>query len=354
MSRSARAAGSASPVRRATVTAPANIAFVKYWGARDLARAVPVNPSISMTLARCVSRTSVERLDGAGADEVWLAAGPAEVGAAAAAPIDPGEAFRRRVTAHLGELRRRLGVEGQRYRVTTANSFPAAAGIASSASGFAALAVAVAAVAGRQAAPEELSALARASGSGSASRSVLGGYVEWPAPGSPEDDPRAVQLAPADHWDLRDVIAVVESGAKEVSSLDGHRRAASSPHFARRLELLPERLRRVRRAIAERDVHALGETIEEEAIELHLVAMSSHPPVYYWNPGTVEVLAAVRALRASGVPAWSTMDAGANVHVLCPPEAEEAVAERLGRVAAVERLIRDGVGAGPRVEEVVE
>ena len=330
---------------RATAVAPANIAFVKYWGAVDLERAIPRNPSISMTLSRCVSRTTVEVLPGARDDEVLLAA-------EAAPPAPAPEAFAARVRGHLEAIRRWAGLApgDARFRVTTANSFPAAAGMASSASGFAALAVAAAAALGRRPDGGETSALARASGSGSAARSVLGGYVEWPAPGGAPDDPRAVQLAPAGHWDLRDVVAVVESGPKQISSLDGHRLAPTSPHFARRQELLPGRLDRVRRAIRARDVELLGETIEEEAIELHLVAMSSRPPVFYWAPGTLEVLAAVRELRREGVAAWSTMDAGANVHVIVPAADEPAVADRLAGLATVRRIVRDGVGTGPYLE----
>jgi diphosphomevalonate decarboxylase len=143
------------------------------------------------------------------------------------------------------------------------------------------------------------------------------------------------------------VIAVVESGPKEVSSREGHRRSASSPFFARRLELIELRLAEVRRAIQERDFERLGPVLEEEAIELHLIAMSSRPPIFYWKPVTLDVLQAVRDLRADGIPAYSTMDAGANVHVICPAPSEAAVAARLGEVPGVLELIRDGVGTGP-------
>jgi diphosphomevalonate decarboxylase len=272
---------------------------------------------------------------------------------------DPGPAFTARVLAHLDNLRRRAGLEpgDGRFRVVTANSFPASAGIASSASGFAALTVAGAAALGlgldleRDAA--ELSALARQSGSGSAARSLQGGFVLWPDPaGADPDDPRAVQLHPASHWPLADLVALVDTGAKEVSSLGGHRLAPTSPYFARRLEILPERLDRVRRALADRDFARLGAAIEEEAIDLHLIAMSSRPPIHYWTAGTVEVLACVRRLRAEGLPAWSTMDAGPNVHVICPPEAATAVAARLGELPAVQGVLRDRAGDGPVLEEV--
>ncbi len=346
-------ADSALPLRpgRATAVAPANIAFIKYWGATDLARAVPVNPSISMTLSECVSRTTVE-FDpaAAGDDEVWIGRA-GETGDWR----DPGASFSRRVRTHLAELRRRLGVEvgSGRFQVVTENSFPAAAGMASSASGFSALAVAVAAALGASPSSTELSALARCSGSGSAARSVMGGYVEWPAPGEADhdsSDPRAVQLFPADHWRLSDVIAVVETGPKEVSSLEGHTRAPSSPYFEHRLGELHRRLEAVRRGLVERDFQRLGQAVEEEAIDLHLIAMSSRPPVYYWVPATLAVLAAVRALRADGIAAWSTMDAGANVHVITTPEHETAVAEALAAVDGVHTVIRDRVGAGPTVE----
>jgi diphosphomevalonate decarboxylase len=371
---------------RATAVAPANIAFVKYWGASDLQHAIPVNPSISMTLSRCVSRTTVDFDPMAGedagvdvgVDEVWLratepgaervgeetgndepTAGWDDDGDADDRLVDPGPSFRRRVLAHLAAIRRWRGLAPGvgRFRVVTGNSFPAAAGLASSASGFAALTVATLAALGRDPLggdPDrgELSSLARRSGSGSAARSVLGGYVEWPAPGSAPDgagdgDPRAAQLAPAAHWDLRDVIAVVETGAKEVSSLDGHRRALTSPHFERRQAELPRRLDEVRRALAERDLERLGPVLEEEAVELHLVAMSSRPPIFYWQPGTLEVLATVRALRRGGLGAWATMDAGANVHVICAAGDEPAVAGRLGELPAVRAVLRDRAGDGP-------
>jgi diphosphomevalonate decarboxylase len=90
--------------------------------------------------------------------------------------------------------------------------------------------------------------------------------------------------------------------------------------------------------------------IEEEAIDLHLIAMSSRPPILYWKPATLAVLEAVRDLREEGIEAYSTMDAGANVHVITLPEREETVAARLAELEGVGEVIRDGVGPGPRVE----
>ncbi len=323
---------------RATVEAPSNIAFVKYWGAEDLAVAIPLNASISMSLRACVTRTSVETVAAGAADEIWVFSegrwGQAE------------GAFQQRAAAHLERLRRWAQVDVG-FRVATENSFPAAAGIASSASGFAALTLAVVAALDRQPDGDELSNLARLSGSGSASRSVFGGYVQWPF-GTGEDPWRAAPLAPASHWDLRDVIAIVQTGPKAVSSLEGHARARTSPHYVRRQELIPDRLQRVREAIDARDLDQLGPIIEEDAIELHLVAMSSQPPIFYWQPATLRVLDHVRALRQRGTSAWATMDAGANVHILCSADDEEAVATSLAAIDGVQTVIRDGVGSGPR------
>jgi diphosphomevalonate decarboxylase len=323
---------------KTTFDAPANIAFIKYWGAKDLDRALPLNTSISMTLENCATRCTAEILEPGHADEVWISEPDGGF-------RNPPQEFESRVRAHLDRMRKWAGRQ-ETFRIATRNSFPSAAGLASSASGFAALTLATAGALGKDKVPvNELSRLARASGSGSASRSVLGGFVEWPA-GDTEES-HAVEIAEPEHWDLRDVIAVVEIGAKTVSSLEGHRRAHTSPYLGKRLEVLPERIERVRRAIAERDLALLGPAIEEEAVDLHLIAMSSHPPIFYWSPGTIGVLRAVRELRQEGLAAYATMDAGANVHVICEADAEDQVASRLDSLSVVGFVIRDGVGPGP-------
>jgi len=190
------------------------------------------------------------------------------------------------------------------------------------------------------------SSLARLSGSGSAARSVVGGFVEWPA-GRSDEACYARVLAGAEHWDLCDLVAVVDRGPKSVSSLDGHRRARTSAFFRTRQRRIPQRLETVREAIADRDFETLSEVVEAEAIDLHCIAMTSQPPIFYWRPATLAVLAAVRTLRADGVLACSTIDAGANVHVICPASSEPQVAAALEAMPEVEQLIRDRVGTGP-------
>ena len=174
---------------KATVEAPSNIALIKYWGAKDLDQAIPYAPSLSMTLRECRTRTTVEFREGDDRpDEVFVAS---KTGSLQPAEDD----FREPVVRHLDRLREWADREGA-FRVATRNSFPSAAGIASSASGFAALTLAAAHALGQDPDSTKSSVLARRSGSGSAARSVWGGYVLWPR----GDDAAAAQLFPADHW----------------------------------------------------------------------------------------------------------------------------------------------------------
>jgi diphosphomevalonate decarboxylase len=327
---------------KATAIAPSNIAFIKYWGTRDVERTLPYNPSLSMTLSRCVTRTTVEYIADEGEDEISYRE---EDGRLVPAP----EGFAQGVRQHLERLRTWASVDGS-FRVATENSFPTGAGLASSASGFAALTIAVVEALEREVSSPEMSVLARLSGSGSAARSVLGGYVEWPAA---DDDQggHAVAIAAADHWQLKDLIAILDTEPKSISSRQGHRLATTSPYFEPRLELLPSRLDRVRSAIQEKSFEQLAPVVEEEAIDLHLIAMSSSPPIFYWLPGTLTVLATIRRLRSEGLAVCATMDAGANVHMICLPEDEERIAGELEAIPEVSTVIRDGVGKGPQTSE---
>ena len=217
---------------KVTFEAPANIAFVKYWGAVDLASALPANASVSMTLDHCLARTTVAHAPGGDRDEVLLAGPDGELAEAPAA-------FAEGVRRHLERLRGWAGVDGS-FRVATRNNFPTGAGIASSAAGFAALAVAVAACLDRQPDTAELSLLARMSGSGSAARSVMGGYVRWPAD---DDDPEspATALAPAEHWPLCDVAGTYRRW------VDATRSAIADRPAAEQRALLSENARRIYR-----------------------------------------------------------------------------------------------------------
>jgi len=321
--------------RTAAARARANIALVKYWGKRDLRLNLPATGSLSMTCSSLVTETRVTFDDAAPRDEV-LADG-------AAAP----EAFRQRASRFLDRVRSLAGMAAF-ARVETRATFPVASGLASSSSGFAALALASTRAAGLDLPLPALAALAR-EGSGSAPRSLLGGFVELPAGMSPDgSDCVPVQVAAADAWDVRLVIAVNGAGEKAVGSTEGMERSrATSPFYPAWIARGAGDLEAAKAALAARDLPALGRVAEANAFSMHAVALSSNPPILYWNAATVDAVNRVRALRAEGAGAWVTIDAGPHVKVLCGPGDAAAVADALRGVAGVTevRVERPGEGA---------
>ncbi|MBC8160519.1 MAG: diphosphomevalonate decarboxylase, partial [Roseiflexaceae bacterium] len=257
-------------------------------------------------------------------------------------------------TAQLDRLRALAGVS-TRARVESENNFPSDAGIASSAAAFAALTVAAASVLGLEAGERELSRLARLSGSGSASRSLPDGFVEWRIPDGPFDAERwdresfSMSIAPPAHWALADIVAVVDAGAKKIGSAENHKLATTSPYFGVRLRDIRQRLAATREAIAARDLTLLGETTEADHVSMHAVCMTSNPASFYWAAGTMQVIHAVRAWRAGGLEAYHTTDAGPNVHVICAEADRAEVARRLGELPLVQFTIANRVGAGARL-----
>jgi diphosphomevalonate decarboxylase len=266
----------------------------------------------------------LDRSAGAAADRVTLDG----------APADP--AFAARVSRFLDLVRARADLRAP-AEVETRNSVPTAAGLASSASGFAALALAASRAAGLDLGPAELSALARR-GSGSAARSIFGGLVEMD-PGQRADGADAVAhqlLAPA-AWDLRLVVAVTERGPKAIGSTEAmDRTAATSPYYAAWLASVPGDLATARQAIEARDLAALGTVVERSALRMHASAMAAEPAIIYWTPATLAAMRAVLELRRSpGLAAYFTMDAGPHVKVLCRAADAERVAALLRSVPGV-------------------
>lgn len=331
----------------ATAVAPANIAFIKYWGVRDAARTLPYNGSISMNLDACLTTTTVTFDPALEQDEVTLTLYGQPPQRAVGRPLD-------RVVEQLDRLRARAGV-AWRARVESCNNFPSDAGIASSAAAFAALTLAGAAALGLELDERELSILTRLSGSGSACRSIPAGYVEWVIPDGPfvpdvwDRESYALSLASPEHWALADVVAVVDAGAKKIGSAENHRLVTTSAYFPARLAEVPARLAAVRQAINRRDLEQLGEAMEADAVSMHVVCMTSRPASFYWNGGTLNVMQAVRAWRDEGLLAYFTIDAGPNVHVICASADREAVAQRLQQVPGVQFTIENGVGPGARL-----
>jgi diphosphomevalonate decarboxylase len=315
----------------AIAQASPNIAFIKYWGDRDNSLRLPVNGSISMNLDGLFTRTSVSFQPSLGFDELII--NEHEV---------MGKGLER-VSAILDIVRRAVGINAK-AEVVSENNFPTGAGIASSASAFAALALAATKAAGLDWSESQVSRLARL-GSGSASRSVPTGFVEWKM-GSGDEDSYAVSIAPPEHWALADCVAIVSTGHKTTGSTEGHALASTSPLQTARVAGAPRRLDACRKAILERDFGSFAEIIEHDSDLMHAVMMTSRPALFYWQPATLAVMEAVRELRKSGTPAAYTIDAGPNVHVICMQENSDKIVEYLKTIPGVIDMLTAKVG-GP-------
>ena len=327
-------------MRAATAVAGTNIALVKYWGKRDEVLNLPATGSLSLTLDRLGTRTRVAFDGGDGTrDRITLDGTTASEKVAA------------RVTTFLDRVRARAGIATP-ATVVTDNSVPTASGLASSASGFAALAVAATGAAGLALAPTELSVLARL-GSGSAARSIFGGFVEM-ARGARADgtDAAAHPLDAGAGWNVRLVVAITAAGEKALGSTAAMRRTAeTSPYYEAWVRGVDGDLDAARAAIAGRDLAALGAVAERSAMRMHASAMAADPPILYWNPATIAAISRVRALRDEGASAFFTIDAGPHVKVLCEAREAEAVAASLAETPGVLRTLIAAPGPGARLEE---
>jgi diphosphomevalonate decarboxylase len=227
------------------------------------------------------------------------------------------------------------------------NNFPTGTGIASSASGFAALALAASRAASLELSETELSRLARRA-SGSACRSIPGGFVEWQT-GQDDESSYAFSLAPPEHWELMDCIAVISQTHKATTSQEGHSLADTSPLQAGRVADTPRRLEICRQAISRRDFEALAGIMELDSNLMHAVIMTCSPALFYWQPTTIQVMRSVIEWRASGVPACYTIDAGPNVHVICQADVSQQVAARLNQIEGVQSVLTARPGGPARL-----
>jgi diphosphomevalonate decarboxylase len=319
---------------KAKARARANIALVKYWGKADSRLNIPAVGSISITLDALWTDTEVDFDPALTADTLILGGG-----------VRPEQLAR--VSSCLDLLRERAGVHGF-ARVSSENNFPTGAGLASSASGFAALVAAAADALRLELSPRALSAIAR-QGSGSAARSLFGGYVEMHA-GTASDgaDSCAEPLLPASAWPLEVVIAIAERGEKAVGSRAGMQRSAdSSPYYPAWVAGSASDLATAREAILGQDFEALADVSEHSCLKMHAAAMAARPPLMYWKPATLECLQTIQALRRSGLAVFFTIDAGPQVKAVCEPPDRPRVAEALRTLPGVLDVTVSGLGAGP-------
>ncbi|MFG2603355.1 diphosphomevalonate decarboxylase [Streptomyces sp. NPDC048514] len=326
---------------RATAVAHPNIALIKYWGKRDEDLVLPRVDSLSMTLDIFPTTTGVRVAPEAEHDAVTLGGRPAE-----------GDALRR-VVDFLDLVRERAGI-AHRAVVESENTVPTGAGLASSASGFAALAAAAAAAYGLDLDATDLSRLARR-GSGSASRSVFGGFALWHA--GPESASAAeadlssyAEPVPTGELDPALVIAVVNAGPKAVSSRAAMRRTVdTSPLYEPWAVSSGQDLTEMRAALLAGDIEAVGEIAERNALGMHATMLAARPAVRYLSPATLTVLDSVLQLRRDGIAAYATMDAGPNVKVLCRRTDTDRVAQAVRAAVTDGSVLVAGPGPGARL-----
>ncbi len=324
---------------KATAIAHANIALVKYWGKRNGRLNLPAVGSISMTLDALSTKTTVTFSNEMTSDILIL-------NSKRAAPK-----AEQRVSRFLELLREVAGVQ-MFASITSENNFPTGAGLASSASGFAALTVAAAHALNLNLSPTALSRFARM-GSGSAARSISGGFVEMHCGIKPDgSDAVAEQLFDAHYWPLEMLILITSEAEKPIGSTEGmNLTKETSPYYPAWIESSRKDLADMRDAITRRDFEKLGEIAEFSCFKMHGLAMSANPALIYWNELTVRLIEEVRILRKQGIPAYVTIDAGPQVKVICPPGESNRLAAHFSEMKGIKQVLQSNIGGDARLKQ---
>ncbi|HFR3767097.1 TPA: diphosphomevalonate decarboxylase [Streptococcus suis] len=302
-----------------------NIALIKYWGKRDKQLFLPKNSSLSLTLDAFYTDTKVIFDSDLTADEFYLNG----------ILQDSKEILK--ISRFLDLFCEYIG-ERTFARVESLNFVPTAAGLASSASAFAALTLATATALGLNLSREELSTLARR-GSGSSTRSLFGGFVEWDM-GTGSADSMAHPIDDAD-WDIGMIVLAVNTGQKKIASREGmDHTVATSPFYQAWVDTAKEDLQVIKQAIADRDFEQVGQITEHNGMKMHATTLSANPPFTYWSADSVLAQEAVRQVREeSGLSAYMTMDAGPNVKVLCRASQMAELVDGLSQYLPKEKII---------------
>lgn len=312
-------------MKKVTVQSPANIAFIKYWGQTSANIFIPKNNNISMNLSGCQTITTIERSTDFQEDTIELYNGKDY------SPLLKDNHKGKKAYEQIDRIRKMANAT-DKVHIKSKNSFPSDAGIASSASGFSALTGALLLAFDFKKIfddKKEFSKEVRLCGSGSAARSVYGGFVEL-LTGNTHDESYAIQIADENYWDLVDIVAVVNNKKKKITTSEGHASADSSPYFKTRLQEMQPRIKTTLEAIKEKDIHKLGPAIEEDTISMHTVMMTSKPPAFYWEPATIAVMNEIQNWREiDNLQVYFSIDAGANVHIICEKKNAQEVQKRL-------------------------
>lgn len=312
-----------------------NIALIKYWGKADEDLIIPMNNSLSLTLDAFYTETMVE-FSSERSEDLFLLDDKKQDEKATAKISKFLDLFREQAQTDMGAV------------VTSRNFVPTAAGLASSASGLAALAGACQQALDLKLSLEDLSRMARR-GSGSACRSIFGGFVEWEK-GHDDQTSVAVPL-PANGWEreLAMIFILINDQQKDVSSRDGMRRTvATSSFYPGWLDSVPGDLAAAKAAIAANDFEALGTVAEANGLKMHATTLAAVPPFTYWSPDSLKAMNAIHRIRTAGLPCYFTMDAGPNVKVLCKKADVSLILQHLREDFTEDQLI--SAYAGPGIE----
>jgi len=293
--------------------APANIALCKYWGKRDVALNLPVNDSLSVSLKNKGTHTTLKTLPATATDSVILND----------LPITPDSPAYQKIVTHIDLFRTVFGP--QPFAVKTTNTVPTAAGVASSASGFAALTTALTGIYSLPLTAQELSVLARL-GSGSACRSVFNGFVRWYQGSAVDGSDSYAALLPQQWSTLRIGLLTLTHQQKNISSREGMLRTTETSHLYRQWSVqVAEDILQLEQAISQQDFELLGRTAEHNAMSMHATMLSAWPPLCYWIPDSIAVLHQVWSLRKEGLDIYATMDAGPNIKLLFEQQDEKKI-----------------------------
>ncbi|GGC93880.1 diphosphomevalonate decarboxylase [Enterococcus wangshanyuanii] len=310
-----------------------NIALIKYWGKKDEQLILPMNNSLSLTLDAFYTETCVEFDETLTEDQFFLDGTIQE------------SKQTKKITAFLDLVRQRHQIE-LFAKVDSQNFVPTAAGLASSASGLAALAGACNQALHLNLTDTELSRLARR-GSGSACRSIFGGFAEWQKGTS--DQTSFAKAIDADGWEdeLAMLFVLVDDGVKDISSRDGMRRTVeTSSFYSGWLDSIETDLTAAKQAIAEKDFVKLGEVTEANSLRMHGTTLGAVPPFTYWSPESLKVMQLVREIRKNRLPCYFTMDAGPNVKILVEKKHLATLKHSLAEHFSSEQLISASAGPG--------
>jgi len=319
-------------MKKIKARACSNIALVKYWGKRNIELNLPAVASISITLDSLYTDTSVDFKKELTADQLIL----------------NGETASQKDTARLSGfldlIRKKAGINDFAY-VDSINNFPTSAGLASSASSFACLTLAASRAANLDLNNNELSEYARI-GSGSAARSVFGGFVEMKL-GQKDDgsDAIAYPLYPKEHWDLTVLIAITSEKKKKTGSTDGMESSRlTSPYYQSWIDSSQVDIDEMRQAITDKDFEKVADVSEFSCLKMHALALATNPGLIYWNGTTVNLMHKVRAMREEGIPVFFTIDAGPQLKAICPTEFAAKIETVLMEDTGVKRIIKTSLG----------